>query len=250
MRLLPVGLIAGGVAAATLAQISAAAVAPASSKGKSAVVVETAKNPKLGTILVTTKGFTLYLYTLDKSGKVACTGKCATFWPPLVLPPGATKPAGGKGVRGLGTVRDPDGKLQVTFKGHPLYRFVEDKKPGSVLGQGVEKTWFVLRADARTASTAAVTALATPVSAPPGTAAPATAPPTTPRVTAPPATAPQATTPAPRVTSPPATSPPATSPPATSPPVTSPPITSPPMTSPPPTSPPATTVPAGGGVAY
>lgn len=105
-------------------------------------VVKVAKVAKVGTVLVTTKGYTLYLYTPDSATKVACTGTCASIWPPLLLPRGTSKPAG---IAELGTVRDPDGKLQVTYKGHPLYTYVGDKKPGTASGQGYGGTWYAVK---------------------------------------------------------------------------------------------------------
>jgi predicted lipoprotein with Yx(FWY)xxD motif len=56
-------------------------------------VVSTAKN-KLGRILVDSRGRTLYLFGKDRSGRSACTGKCATFWPPLIAS-GTPRAAGG-----------------------------------------------------------------------------------------------------------------------------------------------------------
>ena len=40
-------------------------------------------NTHLGKILVDSKGRTLYLFTKDSGKKSACSGMCATFWPPL-----------------------------------------------------------------------------------------------------------------------------------------------------------------------
>ena len=41
-----------------------------------------------GTVLASSRGLTLYYYTEDKpgSGKSACTGSCASAWPPLAAP--------------------------------------------------------------------------------------------------------------------------------------------------------------------
>ena len=39
---------------------------------------------KLGKVLATSSGRTLYLFMKDKHGKSACNGQCATYWPPLM----------------------------------------------------------------------------------------------------------------------------------------------------------------------
>ena len=43
---------------------------------------------RAGTVLASSRGLTLYYYSEDKpdSGKSACTGVCATAWPPLAAP--------------------------------------------------------------------------------------------------------------------------------------------------------------------
>ena len=78
-----------------------------------------------------TAGQPITLYTLTNGGSaVACTGQCATFWPPLVLPDDMTTAVAGAGVTGLGTASTAAGS-QVTENGVPLYRFSMDKAPGS-----------------------------------------------------------------------------------------------------------------------
>ena len=47
----------------------------------------------------------------------------------------------------LGTTKRKDGKLEVTYKGHPLYYFVTDRRRGQTTGQGVDQfggPWWVL----------------------------------------------------------------------------------------------------------
>ncbi len=139
-RLVP---IAGALGAIGIVSGAMAAAASPANAGKAELVVKTAMNAKLGDILVTTKGFTLYRYTPDTATKVACTGSCAAYWPPLVLTGGAVVPTG-TGVTGLGTIKDPNGKLQVTYKGHPLYTYKGDTAPGTTNGQGVLKTWYAV----------------------------------------------------------------------------------------------------------
>jgi predicted lipoprotein with Yx(FWY)xxD motif len=98
-------------------------------------VVSTAKT-SLGRILVNSRGHTLYLFGKDKNDKSACAGMCAQFWPPLIA---TAKPRAGAGARAslLGTTRRADGRLQVTYKRHPLYTFVKDTAKGQTNGEGV-----------------------------------------------------------------------------------------------------------------
>ena len=79
----------------------------------------------VGKVLVAANGRTLYLFTADKGKKSTCYGQCAGYWPPLF----AGKPRVGAGLKAamLGTTKRRDGKLQVTYAGHPLYFFVQDK---------------------------------------------------------------------------------------------------------------------------
>ena len=47
----------------------------------------------------------------------------------------------------LGTTKRSDGTTQVTYNKHPLYRFVQDKKPGDVTGEGSKAfgaEWYVV----------------------------------------------------------------------------------------------------------
>ena len=100
---------------------------------------------KFGSLLASSSGMTLYHMTSEKPGSIKCTGGCAQFWPPLLLS-GNRKPTAGSGVVAskLGTIKRPDGHIQVTYNGMALYRYSLDKKPGDVKGQGVEGIWFAV----------------------------------------------------------------------------------------------------------
>jgi len=100
----------------------------------------------LGKFVVDSRGKTLYLFEADKRGKSACYGACAKAWPPVLV---IGKPKAGPGARAalLGVVKRKDGKEQVTYRGHPLYRFFKDTKRGQVKGQGLDffgGEWYVL----------------------------------------------------------------------------------------------------------
>jgi predicted lipoprotein with Yx(FWY)xxD motif len=100
----------------------------------SRTVVSTTKT-SLGRILVNSRGHTLYLFGKDRSGKSACSGQCATFWPPLIAN-GKPRVAGGAKASLVGTIKRADGRRQVTYNHHPLYTFVKDTKAGQAHGEG------------------------------------------------------------------------------------------------------------------
>ena len=133
-RIAAVALAIGGLSAAAFApSTAAAATSPAT-----ASEISTAKNAKLGTILVSDTGSTVY--TL-KASKTACAAECLKARPPVLLPQGATTATAGTGVDAskLGTVAAADGTLQVTYSGKPLYWFSKDKAPGQVHGNVTDK---------------------------------------------------------------------------------------------------------------
>ena len=118
--------------AATLFVLNPPSTHAAQAKG---AVVSTAKT-SLGSIVVTSTGRTLYLFGKDRNGKSACSGQCATFWPPLITT-GKPSVAGGARASLIGMTKRADGRMQVTYNHHPLYRFVKDTKAGQTNGEGV-----------------------------------------------------------------------------------------------------------------
>jgi predicted lipoprotein with Yx(FWY)xxD motif len=121
---------------------------PASSESASATgtVVTASTAGDLGKVIVDSEGMTLYDFHKDKGGEPACYGACAKGWPPLLT---EGKPRAGEGAMAakLGMVERTDGTTQVTYAGHPLYTFVEDKKPGEANGNDVSAfgaEWYAL----------------------------------------------------------------------------------------------------------
>ena len=86
------------------------------------------------TVLVDADGKALYTSDQEGGGMVRCTGACLEFWEPLTIQGQASGSVKGGT---LGVLTRPDGKMQVTFNGVPLYRFVEDQS-GTVKGDGVD----------------------------------------------------------------------------------------------------------------
>jgi predicted lipoprotein with Yx(FWY)xxD motif len=127
--------------------LSAVAVAPstagAATSQRTASVISTAKNAKLGTILMA--GDTVYAL---KASKTACTAKCLKVWPPVLLPQGLMTATADTGVDAskLGTVAAANGALQVTYAGKALYWFTKDKAAAQVKGNVTDKwgKWYTM----------------------------------------------------------------------------------------------------------
>jgi predicted lipoprotein with Yx(FWY)xxD motif len=107
-------------------------------------------------LLVNAQGMTLYVFAPDKPHKSVCYGKCAAFWPPVLVPKGTTVPTTMPGITGkFGVALRTGGARQLTFDGAPLYTSVKDKKPGDMTGQGLDVSegyWWSVVAGATSSS--------------------------------------------------------------------------------------------------
>jgi predicted lipoprotein with Yx(FWY)xxD motif len=122
------------------------AAEPKSKPKGQVAVVKVMDTPDLGKVIVESKGMTLYDFHKDKGTTSACYGECAVAWPPL-LTSGEPQATGGAQQSLLGTTKRKDGTVQVAYKGHPVYGFVEDKKPGETNGndfKGFGAQWYAL----------------------------------------------------------------------------------------------------------
>ena len=112
-----------------------------------AAVVSLGSVKELGMVLVDSNGMTLYDFHKDKGTTSSCYGPCAEGWPPL-LTEGEATAGNGASASKLGTTERKDGTTQVTYAGHPLYTFVEDKKPGEANGNDISAfggEWYALQ---------------------------------------------------------------------------------------------------------
>jgi predicted lipoprotein with Yx(FWY)xxD motif len=112
--------------------LSAGPIALSATRSNATVSLHTTK---LGSVLVGATGHTLYLFKKDTTGKSACAGSCAKFWPPLLS---HGKLTAGSGVKAslLGTTARANGSRQVTYNRHPLYTFKLDTAAGQTNGEG------------------------------------------------------------------------------------------------------------------
>jgi len=158
-KMLYVATLVAAVAALAVAAVAYATVAMRTAARASVVKISTRKLPKLGVVLVDSKGRTLYMFVPDKRSKVTCVGSCAAVWPPVKLPAGAKAVAGG-GVKQslLGSDRDPAGGRVVTYNSWPLYTYVADTAAGQAKGQGLNLNggyWYVLAPSGKVIRTSA-----------------------------------------------------------------------------------------------
>jgi len=125
---------------------SASSESPAGAES-GARIVSLGNAQKLGMVLVDSSGMTLYDFHKDKGTTSSCYGPCAEGWPPM-LTEGEPTVGNGASASKLGTTERKDGTMQVTYAGHPLYTFVEDKKPGEANGNDVSAfggQWYALK---------------------------------------------------------------------------------------------------------
>jgi predicted lipoprotein with Yx(FWY)xxD motif len=132
-----IGLLVTGCGGSAYSSGSYGSPVPASAASGNGAAAVGLRNTPLGRIAVDGTGRTLYLFEKDKNRRSACHGQCATYWPPLLT---NGKPAARAGAKQalLGTTRRADGSKQVTYGGHPLYRYVQDRKPGETTGEGLQ----------------------------------------------------------------------------------------------------------------
>ena len=130
------------------AGLALCAVAAGGAVALAGATTVTTHQTKRGTILAAANGHTLYLFSLDKPGKSACSGACASAWLPLLA---SGRPAAARRTRVsaklLGTIKRSSRSFQVTYNGHPLYLFAGDKKPGEISGEGAHEfggRWYIV----------------------------------------------------------------------------------------------------------
>jgi predicted lipoprotein with Yx(FWY)xxD motif len=133
---------------------------PSATQSSMTSVSTTAKTMQLrtestsdGTVLASSSGLTLYYYDADKqnSGASACTGSCATAWPPLAGP--VAVPAGVTLPGPIGTITRSNGTRQVTVNGYPVYTYSGDSASGQATGNDIGGEWHVVTVSASMGST-------------------------------------------------------------------------------------------------
>lgn len=135
---------AGTKAAVGAAPAASGSAASGSAAGASTVIATASASGSK--FLISGTGHAIYLWAKDGKNSSACSGACASAWPPVPAT-GKVTAAGGAVASDLGTIDRSDGTKQVTYDGHPLYYFAGDSGPGQANGQGSDnfgaKWWLV-----------------------------------------------------------------------------------------------------------
>jgi len=108
------------VVAAVVGVVASAQAAP----GAAARV--SVRSTEYGKTLFGPSGKVVYVFGADRGSTSRCYGVCAAAWPPLLT---SAAPLAGPGVEAklLGMTKRKNGRLQVTYNGHPLYYYEADK---------------------------------------------------------------------------------------------------------------------------
>jgi predicted lipoprotein with Yx(FWY)xxD motif len=135
MKRIPLLLAAVLVAATSGAAVASAQAARSTAQGAGAsahaarATEVVLRHTSLGSILMSSSGFTLYEFTRDHPGANSCVmiSGCPKVWPALES---SGQPVAGPGVKGslLSSIRIAGGARQVTYAGHPLYLYAADSR--------------------------------------------------------------------------------------------------------------------------
>jgi predicted lipoprotein with Yx(FWY)xxD motif len=144
------GALAAAVAIAALAAPAGASTTPAAHIARAQTQKIQLRHTSLGNVIVDSSGFTLYRFSKDSGKQNTClkTSECSTTWPALET---SGQPTVGPGLKAslVSTISLPGGKRQVTYAGHPLYRYAAGTERGETSYAGVKQfggTWYAVSA--------------------------------------------------------------------------------------------------------
>jgi len=104
--------------------------------------VKTSSLPGGGDYLVDGSGRTLYYFTKDSAGKSSANEAVLFLWP--IFYTANVKVPSNLNASDFSSITRGDGKMQMTYKGWPLYYYMGDTQPGDTKGQGVGGVWFII----------------------------------------------------------------------------------------------------------
>ena len=145
-------LVLAGCGGSSSTTATSSASTTGAAVASSAVTLSSRQIPSLHeTVLVNSRGLTLYTLKGESASHILCTGACVTTWPPLLGSSAGGAPS-------LAVTSRPEGSQQVTYRGMPLYTFAGDSAPGQANGQGLDGgTWKVATTSGASSGGAAAT---------------------------------------------------------------------------------------------
>ena len=150
IRLPRSGILAAAAASAVLVAVLAGVAGAATSTQAARTQRIQLRNTSIGKVLVDASGFTVFRFSKDTGKKNTCvtTSECSTTWPALTT---SGQPTAGPGVKAslLSTIRLSNGTRQVTYAGHPLYRYSLASERAETGYAGIRQfggTWFAVSA--------------------------------------------------------------------------------------------------------
>ncbi len=117
---------------------------PSRATGGGSGKIGSTKISGVGRVLHNPQGFTLYHLITEKNGQFQCTGSCTSTWRPYLAPGGRAPSSAASLPEQVGTITRPDGGVQVTYDGFPLYTYSGDSGPGQANGNGRSKLWYAV----------------------------------------------------------------------------------------------------------
>ena len=141
-------LLAGLIVAATSTTAVASNAGGAARAHDSRATKIQLRHTEVGKVLVDSSGFTVFRFSKDPRNSDTCVkiSGCTNLWPPLMS---SGRPVAGPGVRAalLSTIKLPGGGRQVTYAGHPLYRYSAATEKGETAYIGAQQfggSWYAL----------------------------------------------------------------------------------------------------------
>lgn len=135
-----------GGAEETADQYGVDPAAPTALAPPQGTVLSANSTAQLGTVVIDGAGWTLYRFDGDSAEPptATCTDACADAWPPVLAEPGSPLQVEGVDEAEVGTVTRPDGGVQITIGGWPVYRYGAETAPGGTAGHGTDDAWFAV----------------------------------------------------------------------------------------------------------
>ncbi len=120
------------------------------STGSSGTVTLYSWSTEFGRAVGATGGNVAYMNKDETGSKIVCThADCTATWHPLLT--GGTTVHAGPGVQSklIGTVTRPNGAVQMTYGGHPLYLYAHSAHSRRANAQGAGGVWYAVGTDGK-----------------------------------------------------------------------------------------------------